>query len=536
MASLLLVYVLLAPVAFGVLDASSRSRWFSIAGSVSSLLAIAGLWLEGQPTVISLPLLPLSYGSQPVGLLLASVTILVWLAISIFSRHYLRYEHNSSRFIRLLSFSVAGAISCFLARDFLAFLLGFELVSLASQGLVGHHSHLETQQAARLYQRLGHLSGVILIGGLAILAWQVNSLDYAQLNGIPLGISLLLSIGFAIKAGAFPLHFWLPKAHPVAPSPASALLSGILIKTGAYGILQVASLTAAPATFGLILLVIALITMGLGVVMALLQHDAKRMLAYHSVSQMGYILLGIALWAFEHNALGLGGAVFHMINHAVFKSALFLICGSAMLAANTTDIYRLGWLHQVFGLATPLVLLPALGIAGIPGFNGYISKTVLHSALASSKLPPILYRISDLVYIVVAFGTVCSFTKFSWFLFFADRKGEDEAHQPAAKVEVLGIGLLSIVALLLGLFPQPVLDALASELTTLGAPLPPYLDLFSGHALQSAWLTLGGGLVLYCLCYYTGLFHPHAAPLFSWNSLLKLVKPASKAGEVNHSK
>ena len=98
---------------------------------------------------------------------------------------------------------------------------------------------------------------------------------------MPLWVALLLSVGFAIKAGAFPIHFWLPKAHPVAPSPGSALLSGILIKTGAYGMLQVASLTAAPKTYGLIILVVALITMSLGVLMALIQHDAKRMLAYH---------------------------------------------------------------------------------------------------------------------------------------------------------------------------------------------------------------------------------------------------------------
>lgn len=533
MASLLMVYVLLAPIIFGALDAFSRKRWLSVVGSFSSLMAIAGLWLIKTPVVISVPYLPLSYGSQPVGLLLASVTALVWFAISIFSGHYLRHEQNSSRFVFMFGYSVAGATACFLARDFLGLFIGFELMSLASHGLVAHDPSPVAQKAARLYHHLGNVSGVILIAGLAALMLQIGSLDFARLNGMPLWVALLLSVGFAIKAGAFPIHFWLPKAHPVAPSPGSALLSGILIKTGAYGMLQVASLTAAPKTYGLIILVVALITMSLGVLMALIQHDAKRMLAYHSVSQMGYILLGIGLWAFERNALGLGGAVFHMINHAVFKSALFLICGSALLAVNTTDIYSLGSMRKVFGLATPLVLMPALGIAGIPGFNGYISKTVLHSALLGAKLSPTFARVADLVFVLVSFGTVCSFTKFSWFVFFADRKGERKPQHRASKAEVIGIGILALTALLLGVFPQPVLTALASGVNNLGASWPAHLHLFDGHALEGAALTLGGGLVLYVICYYTGVFHLHE-PQIPWESLLKLINPGSRQEKAEH--
>jgi len=523
MASLLVVYVLLAPMIFNALDAKSGKRLYSIVGSFTSLLALAGLWLTKDPVVVSLPILPLSYGSQPVGLLLASVTTLVWFAISIFSQQYLRHEHDTDRFVRLFGFSVAGATACFLARDFLALFVGFELMTLASHGLVAHDPNKEAQKAAHLYHSLGNISSVILIVGLSIIGFQRGSLNFTSLNNMPLWIALLLSFGFAIKAGAFPVQFWLPNAHPVAPSPGSALLSGILIKTGAYGILQVASLAAAPTTYGIIIIVIALITMSLGVVMALLQHNAKRMLAYHSVSQMGYILLGIGLWAFERNALGFGGAVFHMLNHAIFKSALFLICGSALLAAKTTDVYRLGSMRKAFGIATPLMLLPALGIAGIPGFNGYISKTLLHSALVHAHLSHTLHKVADLVFILVAFGTVCSFTKFTWFVFFADRKGERKPQKRASKAEVIGIGLLSLATLLLGVFPQPVLKALASEVGYLGASWPAHLHLYDGHALESAGLVLGGGLILYVVCYYTGVFHLHP-PQITLESLVHLVR------------
>lgn len=522
MARSLIVFILLAPIVCGALDAVKRQRWFSIAGSGLSLLAIGGLWLTKQTAVLSIPiLLPgigVSYGAQPIGLLLASVTTLVWFAASIFSERYLQTEQNSSRFSLLFGLSVSGAIACFLARDFLGLLLGFEIMSLASYGLVAHSPNAAAQRAARLYLYLGAVSGVLLAVALAMLWNQAGTLEYTKLHNIPLTISVLLSLGFAIKAGAFPLHFWLPEAHPVAPSPGSALLSGILIKTGAFGLLQVASLTAGGPAYGTVLILVALVTMSLGVLLALIQQDAKRMLAYHSVSQMGYILLGIGLWAFERNALGFGGAVFHTINHALFKSALFLICGSALLAVNTVDLYSLGFMRKVFGIATPLVLIPALGIAGVPGFNGYISKTLLHDALLEAKLPGALLGIADKIFVLVAFGTVCSFIKFGWYVFFADRKSSREPAR-ASRAEIMGIGALSVFVLGLGLFPQPVLNALADGLAALGSEWPTHLALYGGHALQNTGIVLAGGLVLYFVCLYTGLFHLHLPEQFSMLAL-----------------
>ncbi len=508
----LIIFILLAPFVFGTLDALWRQRKFSIAGSSLTLVALGILWLTKQADFISIPiLLPgigISYGTQPISLLLASVTGLVWFATSIFSERYMQAEENGARFYLLFGLSVSGAMACFLARDFLGLLLGFEMMSLASYGLVAHSPTRSAQRAAKLYLYLGVISGVLLTTGLAMLWNQAGTLEYAQLHNIPLSISVLLSLGFAIKAGAFPLHFWLPEAHPVAPSPGSALLSGILIKTGAFGLLLVASLTAQGRTYGLAVIVVALITMSLGVLLALVQRDAKRLLAYHSVSQMGYILLGIGLWAFERNALGFGGAVFHIVNHAIFKSALFLICGSALLAASTVDLYRLGFMRKVFGWATPLALIPALGIAGVPGFNGYISKTLLHEALLEAKLPSVFLGIADKVFVLVAFGTVCSFIKFSWYIFFADHDNTCEPAR-ASKAEVIGIGTLSAFVVGLGVFPQPVLNAIASGLADLGVAWPPHLALHGSHALQNTGVVLVGGIVLYFVCLYTGLFHLH---------------------------
>lgn len=532
MAGLLIIFILLTPIISGVLTAIWRKNWINIVGSLLALLAIAGLWLSQQTTVITLPILipgaGVSYGSQSVGLLLASVTTLVWFASSIFSGRYMQAEHNSSRFYLLFGFSVAGAISCFLARDFLGLLLGFEMMSLASYGLVAHNPNQPAQKAGRLYLYLGVTSGILLTIALVMLWHQVGTLQYTQLQNMPLTISVLLSLGFAIKAGAFPIHFWLPEAHPVAPSPGSALLSGILIKTGAFGLLQVASLTTAGRTYGLALILVALVTMSLGVLLALIQEDAKRMLAYHSVSQMGYILLGIGLWAFERNALGLGGAVFHIINHALFKSALFLICGSALLAAGTVNLYKLGFMRKVFGAATLLMLLPALGIAGVPGFNGYISKTLLHDALLHAQLTHGLLGTADKVFVLVAFGTVCSFIKFGYYVFFAERK-TTQITAKASRAEVTGIGILSAFVLGLGIFPQPVLRALANGLSDLGVQLPTALELYGAHALQSTGMVLAGGTILYFVLHYTGLFHLHLPQQLSLLALITKVFNHTKA-------
>jgi len=329
-----------------------------------------------------------------------------------------------------------------------------------------------------------------------------------------------MACGFAIKAGAFPLHFWLPEAHPVAPSPGSALLSGILIKAGAYGLLQVASLTSHGHHYGTVLIVVALITMSLGVALALIQHDAKRLLAYHSVSQMGYILLGVGLWAYEHNALAMSGAVLHIVNHALFKSALFLICGSALLSMGTVDLYKLGTMRKAFAAFLPLALIPAAGIAGIPGFNGYVSKTLLHDALLHSSEPSLLLAIAEKVFLLVAFGTVCSFIKFAWYMFFAKPAPTSGARQVSSP-ELVSLSVLSSSVIFLGVYPKPLLHLFSQVAHTLHSHWPEHLEIFGSHALQSAGVVLVGGIALFFAGLYTGLFHLHISNRLSILNLLE---------------
>jgi len=517
MYSVLLVVLILLPALGGVIDSLWPRRLASVICSIAASLLLVLMW-QSQSISISLPLvfpgLKLSYGITTIGLLLAAATTIVWLSASIFSLRYMHHEHNVPRFYLLFGLSVSGALACFTALDFAALLLGFELMSLASYGLVAHATAPKAQRAGRIYLYLGVAGGVLLSCALAILYTANHTLAFSELHGMPLSVTILLALGFAIKAGAFPLHFWLPEAHPVAPSPGSALLSGILIKTGAYGLLQVASLTSHGSAFGLVLIVVALVTMSLGVCLALLQHDAKRLLAYHSVSQMGYILLGVGLWAFDHNALGLGGAVLHIANHALFKSALFLVCGSALLSAGTVDLYELGFLRKASVLFIPLVLIPAAGIAGIPGFNGYISKTILHDALLHAHTHSLLLTIAEKVFVVVAFGTVCSFIKFTWYMLFAKRSINVKA-APVSSLEHLALGILALVVVIIGVFPAPVVHMLENIAHSVHGHWPEHLELFGPHALQSAALVLTGGTVLFLIGIYSGLFHLHLSERYS---------------------
>lgn len=503
--------ILLIPAFSGIMDAVLRRRFASIVGALLLLLGVSFAWHGSQYSLflpLVLPELGITFGATPIPLLLVAVTGVVWLALSIFSLTYMEHEHNVSRFYVFMGLSVSGAIGCFLAQDFLALLISFEMMSLCSYGLVAHTQQECSRRAGRLYLYLGVIGGVLLSLGLALLWSRYGSLSFSALHGLPLGVCVLIGLGFAIKAGAFPVHFWLPEAHPVAPSPASALLSGILIKCGAFGLLQVASLTADGHQYGSALIVVALLTMVVGVSLALLQHDAKRLLAYHSVSQMGYILLGVGLWAMDKSALAYGGAVFHIVNHALFKSALFLICGSALLSLGTVDLYNLGSMRKVFGWLTPLALLPALGIAGIPGFNGYVSKTLLHDSLLHAHHPSTLIFVAEKVFMLVAFGTVCSFIKFSWYMFFADRSA-GKVKTGVSLPESLALGLLGFSIVFMGVYPGPVLSTLAEHAHHLHAHWPEHLSLFNLHALETAGVVTIGGIVLFFVGLRLGLFHLH---------------------------
>ncbi len=277
------------------------------------------------------------------------------------------------------------------------------------------------------------------------------------LNWVTFG---LLVLGFGVKAGMLPVHVWLPDAHPVAPSPASALLSGVMIKAGAYGIFRTATalfrppvaehveeaLWHATSGFGFAILWIGIATMAIGVILALGQSNAKRMLAYHSVSQMGFILAGIGAAAYlgAEGALGIAGGLYHVVNHALFKGALFLGVGAVAFRTAELDMYKLGGLWRKMPLTFLFTLIAAAGITGVPLFNGFVSKCLIHHALVEAyefqQLASL--ELAEKIYVVTCGGTACSFIKLIGFVFLGRAKreyGPEVTDAPPRMLVAMGI-------------------------------------------------------------------------------------------------
>jgi formate hydrogenlyase subunit 3/multisubunit Na+/H+ antiporter MnhD subunit len=350
----------------------------------------------------------------------------------------------------------------------------FELLTLFSSVLVVHEESGEAMAAFKKYLYLGIAGGLSLLGGIILFYNVTDSLalghaltELESAGWIRYLIAAMMIAGFGVKAGMFPLHVWLPKAHPVAPTPASALLSGIMVKVGIYGIIRTLLLfspfSTTGAAIGHCLLWIGLITMLVGWVLALTQDHIKRLLAYSTISQIGYIVVGIGCMGLlsTEGAMGMAGALYHVLNHAIYKSALFMIAGAIIYVTGEPLMSRLGGLSRDMPILTVLAMIAFLGIIAFPGFNGFASDTLLHHALveASETLGTIDLKAALMLFIINAGGTFAYYLKFVGFTFFGERKSERRAGEPPL-IMLLTIGVLVFLVILIGLFPELPLRAL----------------------------------------------------------------------------
>jgi formate hydrogenlyase subunit 3/multisubunit Na+/H+ antiporter MnhD subunit len=333
---------------------------------------------------------------------------------------------------------------------------------------------------------MGLIGGFLIFTAIILLYFNIGDLRFASaiaklqdLGNLKYWIMGLLVFGFGIKAGMAPVHVWLPRAHPVAPSPASALLSGVMIKIGAFGIIRVASsyyfpdpntvlgiddpLWSAASNIGAIIIWTGIITMAIGVFLALQQANIKKMLAYHSISQMGYIItgIGVALYLGYEGAMGFTGAMYHIINHALFKSLLFMVAGVIYYHTHELDMYKLGGLWKKLPFTTLTFIIAALGISGIPLFNGYISKTILHHGIVEAyELGNPVFFYAELIFIVVSAGTVCSFVKMFYYVFI--KKTDNKYKTMVFDYSSLDIAMwsMALIIILIGLNPNFIIKNL----------------------------------------------------------------------------
>ncbi|HEX9016360.1 MAG TPA: hydrogenase 4 subunit B [Chloroflexota bacterium] len=372
----------------------------SLAGAALSIFALLG---GGSQRLISLPVTPFAtfaLRTDPLAAYFALVISTVGIAASLYALGYLGDEHGSLA-------PLGAAYNCFLASMMLvvladsafAFLFAWEAMSLASFFLVIHHSRQDAvRRAGYVYLVMTHASTAFLLAGYFVLFAATGSMDFADLRAASAGLPaltkdvvfLMALVAFGTKAGVIPLHVWLPRAHPAAPSHVSALMSGVMIKVAIYGLLRVGweLVGPGPVWWGVLILALGSVSAVLGVLYALMEHDLKRLLAYHSVENIGIILMGLGAAYLLRSlgqpvgaALALLAALYHVLNHAVFKALLFLGAGAVQKATGTRDLESLGGLIHRMPWTAATFLVGAAAISAIPPLNGFASEWLTFQSL-----------------------------------------------------------------------------------------------------------------------------------------------------------
>jgi hydrogenase-4 component B len=417
--------------------------------------------------------------------------------VSLFSAGYFRDSEGVAPGLLCLQYHVflASMALVLLADDAYAYMVGWELMALSSYFLVTtQHRIPEIRRAGFIYLLMAHLGALAILLSFGILqggTWQFTFAAMRAAHVSPAWATaafLLALVGFGAKAGLVPLHVWLPEAHPAAPSPVSALLSGVMLKTAVYGMLRITfDLLGHPLWWwGLVPLAMGLFTALYGVVFAAVQTDMKRLLAYSSIENVGLLFTGLGLGVVFCGvgmpvlaALALLATLYHSLNHAAMKSLLFLGTGSVLHATGQRNLGRLGGLIHRMPWVAALTLIGALALAGLPPLNGFVSEwLLLQSFLFADEIPRafvnLLLPLGAAVVALCAALAAYVMVKFYGVIFLGQPRESSLTHaHDCGLLERLGLGWLAALCLTLGLAPVQVISALAPvtrQLTGRAAP------------------------------------------------------------------
>ena len=458
---------------------------------------------------------------------LATLASFIWFMTTVFSDEYFGHYRNRNRYYFFMQMTLGATLGVFLSADFYTTFIFFEIMSFTSFVLVIHDESPTAVKAAQTYLAVAVFGGLVTLFGLFILYHMAGTLNFEELaaysaglgekSGFFYAVGVLVLVGFGAKAGAFPLHIWLPEAHPVAPAPASALLSCILTKSGVFGVFVLScKIFLHDAWWGQLILVIGVITMVLGAVLAVFSINLKRTLACSSLSQIGFILTGMGMQGLlgEHNALAAAGTILHLANHSLLKLALFMSAGVVYMNLHKLDLNEIrGW-----GRKKPLImfifLMGVLGITGVPLWNGYISKTLIHESiveyivmLGEAGLPIGMMKLAEWLFLFSGGLTVAYMTKL--FIAVFAEKNNDAAVQAQYEKKAPYMNKVSAPVLLisglilpvLGFLPHQTLDNIAAPcLAFMGAHAPEHaVHYFSLVNLKGAVISIVIGLLVYFL-------------------------------------
>ncbi|MGC9317833.1 MAG: complex I subunit 5 family protein [Armatimonadota bacterium] len=416
------------------------------------------------------------------GVFLATVTLMLSALVVIYSMRYM-HRRSIGKFYALLLIMTAGIIGIGFAGDLFTLYVVFEVMSVASYVLVAFEREAwEPIEAGVKYLVISTTGSLLALLAIAIIFTYSGSLDLTKIPALlaervgtspMMALTAMVLVGFGVKAAIVPMHTWLPDAHSAAPSGISAMLSGIVIEAGLIAMVKVLIAIGAIHT-GMLLVLLALLTMFVGNLVALRQNDLKRMFAYSSVAQMGYIFLGVGLaLGFPTLAAysGMRGALYHILNHAVMKGGAFLCAGAFLFLLGTRQMRKLSGLGRRFPVVGVCFLIFALALAGTPPFNGFFSKLLLVRAGADvggwglfMAAMLILNSVISLFYYLGAVNTIV----------FGPEPDEQRTLSPLPFFIVLPIVLLAAISVLLGIYPEiglELVDPAAEQLAGMIAGL-----------------------------------------------------------------
>jgi formate hydrogenlyase subunit 3/multisubunit Na+/H+ antiporter MnhD subunit len=417
---------------------------------------------------------------------------------------------------------VSMAFVC-LAHNAILFLISWEVMALSSFFLVAfEYEKKEARKASWIYMVASYLGTACLLPMFLILGGSTGSLDFdvftKSLSSGAANVCFVLAlVGFGTKAGIMPFHVWLPVAHPAAPSPVSAIMSGVMIKTGIYGLIRTLTfLGMPPLWWGYLLLVIGIVSGVLGVLFALAQHDLKRLLAYHSVENIGIIIIGLGVGMIGWSAgmpavaaLGFAGSLLHVINHALFKGLLFLGAGSVFHSTHNLEIDHLGGLIKKMPYTGLFFLIGAVAISGLPPLNGFVSEFVIYIASFSGATSMSPYSSLALIGAIAGLALIgglaaACFTKAFGIVFLGEPRSKDaeNAHESSTWMTI-PMMILAAACIAIGLLGAAVIQVISPVIAVvLGNPHTGEIRIAANYLL---YVTAGSTVFIVCLVAIAGL-------------------------------
>ncbi|HBT19111.1 MAG TPA: proton-conducting membrane transporter [Clostridiaceae bacterium] len=435
-----------------------------------------------------------------------------------------------------------STIGTLMAGDLLSFFMFFEIMTFSTFALMVHERGQKVIEAGSIYIYFGILGGLSILAGILVLSaytqnyeWVTLGQKFGEMGAVKYVSAIFFLIGFGIKAGMVPLHHWVPVVYPKSHLSVNALSSGILMKIGGYGILRlilsvISSTEGQPEAtvniiiftlkdIGAVVIWLGVLTMVVGVIAALEQEKMIRMLAYHSVSQMGYVIMGIGVAAYLgfDGAMGFAGGLYHMINHGLFKALLFMVAGVVFFKTREKNMYKLGGLYSKMPFAATVGLIAALGITGMPLLNGYASKTILHHAIVEAHVyghPA--FQWAEYIFNFVSACTAASFIKLYTHVFIGHTPKQYKYVKESYTLGTLAMAILAFFVVFIGLFPNLLMDYIiipaARGLQFDGYFIDKYLvnmQFFNVKDLSAMIWIYGGGILIYVIGVKFNLFHFH---------------------------